>query len=194
MSRWEDDLVDPFLADLEDQAVELGALALALEDVAPPASLRDAILGAARIEGRLDRFAALVAELLDVSEARASQLLDGIARPESWTEGPAPGVTLYHVEGGPRVAGSVTGSVHMPAGAEFPEHEHLGEEAVLVVQGSFEDGVTGAVHRPGDVVRMPAGSAHSFRARPGPALVYLVVLGVGVRIGELVMRADDPRL
>jgi hypothetical protein len=50
------------------------------------------------------------------------------------------------------------------------------------------------VHRPGDVVRMPASSAHDFRARPGPALVYLVVLETGVRIGDVVLRADDPKL
>lgn len=192
-SRWEDDLLDPFLGDLPDGEVESLALALS-EEVAPRASLRDAIVGAAKLEGRLDRFAALVAELLDVSEERASALLDGIARPESWTAGPVPGVTLYHVEGGPKVRGMATGFTRMPAGTVFPEHEHLGEETVLVVSGSFEDGVTGRVHRPGDVVRMPAHSAHGFRARPGPALVFLVVLDVGLKIGDLVIGADDPRL
>lgn len=194
MSRWEDELVDPFLADLSDED-GIDALAEGIsEEIVPRASLRDAILAAAKVDGRLDRFAALVAELLDVSEARASSLLDGIARPDAWIDGPVPGVSLYHVQGGPKVAGAATGFARMSGGVVFPEHEHLGDEVVLVVQGSFEDGVTGRVHRPGDVVRMPAGSAHDFRARPGPALVYLIVLQTGVKIGEHVLRADDPRL
>ncbi len=194
MSRWEDELVDPFLVDVGEATEVESMVGIASGEVAPHASLRDAILGAAALEGRLDRFAAVVAELLDVSEDRASQLLDGIVRAESWTEGPVPGVSLYHVEGGPRVAGAVTGFTRMPAGVVFPEHEHLGDEVVLVLQGSFEDGVSGRVHRPGERVRMPAGSTHDFRARPGPALVYLVVLEGGVRIGDQVLRADDQRL
>jgi quercetin dioxygenase-like cupin family protein len=82
----------------------------------------------------------------------------------------------------------------MPQGAVFPEHKHLGDEAVLVVQGSFEDGVSGRVYRAGDVVRMGAGSSHDFRARPGPALVYLVVLAEGLQIGDAVFGPDDPAM
>lgn len=198
MSRWEAELVDPFLADLLAEAAEqdveemVSAIERELAEVAPAPSLRDALLSAARTEGRFDRFAPVVAQLLDVSEARARELLDGIDRDEVWVDAPMPDVRLYHLEGGPAVAGAITGFVRMPQGAVFPEHEHLGDEAVLVVQGSFEDGVSGQVYRAGDLVRMAAGSSHHFRVRPGPALVYLVVLAEGLRIGEAVIGPYDP--
>lgn len=196
MSRWEDELVDPFLSDVSEEDVEgvVSAIDRELAEVAPAPSLRDALLSIARTEGRFDRFARVVAELLDVSEARATELLDGIAREDVWVGSPIPDVRLYHLEGGPKVAGAITGFVRMPQGAVFPEHKHLGDEAVLVVQGSFEDGVSGRVYRAGDVVRMGAGSSHDFRARPGPALVYLVVLAEGLQIGDAVFGPDDPAM
>lgn len=196
MSGWDRELVDAFLAELEadaPQAVE-DVVSVLDEHAAPPSSVRDAILAAARVEGRFDRFASIAAELLDVSEARAKELLDGIAREDVWTDAPIPGVRLYHLEGGPKVAGSITGIVHMHAGTVFPEHRHLGDEVVLVLQGSFEDGVSGRVHRAGEIVRMPADSAHHFRARPGPALVYLVVLAEGLEVGGAVIGPYDPAM
>jgi quercetin dioxygenase-like cupin family protein len=196
---WEGELVDPFLAEVPAEAPE------AFEDLTrataeeagietPAASLRATLLGAAKVEGRLDRFASTVARMLDLPEDGARALLDRVARPDVWEEGLAPGVSLFHVSGGPRVEGHVTGFVRMPQGVIFPEHQHLGAEEVLVLQGSYVDGVTGIVYRPGDVIRMPAESRHDFRARAGPNLVYLVVLAEGVDIDGVVMRADDPRL
>ncbi len=197
MSRWEDELVDAFVADL-GEAEETDALVAVWADqlggVRSRVDLRDRLLASAPTDGRYERFVAEVATLMDLDEAGAAALLDGIDRPSSWVPGPLPEIGLYHIEGGPRVADAITGFVRLPQNAVFPEHRHLGDEEVLVIQGSFVDGVTGAVHRPGEVVHMPAGSAHDFQARPGPALVYLVVVRDGVQIGELVMRADDPRM
>lgn len=191
VSRWEDELLDAFLAELPEESVD--TLARVGPDVRPSASLRDALLADAQTEGRFDRFAATVAGLLDVEPERARALLDGIGRTTSWTDGPVPSVDVYHVEGGPAVADAITGFVRMSAGVRFPAHRHLGDEVVLVIQGSFEDGVSGRVHRAGEAVSMPAGSEHDFRARPGPALVYLVVLREGLQIGDEVLRPDDPR-
>ncbi len=193
MSRWEDELVDVFLAEVPEDEVD--ALVGALDEpVSPPPSLRASILDGAMLEGRFDRFRAAAAELLEIGEERAGALLDGIGRAESWGPSPVPWIELYHVEGGPSVADAITGFVRLPAGSEFPLHRHLGDEAVLLVQGSLEDSVTGRVFRPGDVVRMPAGTEHGFTVRPGPGLVYLAVLHQGIQIGELVLGPDDPRM
>lgn len=195
MSGWEGDLVDPFLADVSDVAEAIEDLARASrEEVAPSPSIRASLLQDARLEGRFERFAATVARMLDLPLDGARALLDRLGRTDIWEAGLAPDVTLCHVSGGPKVAGHVTGFVKMPQGAVFPEHEHLGDEEVLVLQGSYVDGVTGAVYHPGDIVKMPAHSRHDFRARPGPHLVYLVVLRDGVVIGDQIMTADDPRL
>lgn len=193
MSHWEDELIDDFLADVPDEDLEaLGAATLGAASPAP--ELRARLLASATLAHRFDRFAAGAAELLDVDEATARSLLDGIADPSSWHGSPVPGVELYDLAGGPAVADAIRGFVRMQAGAAFPEHEHLGDETVLVVQGSFEDGVSGEVHRAGDVVRKAAGTRHDFLVRPGPDLVYLVVLPTGVRIGDQVIGPNDPDL
>lgn len=189
MSHWEDELEDRFLAELAPADAE--ALARLAEGGAAPSGLRAKLLANATLEGRFDHHAASVAELLNLDEARAKALLDGIGRPESWQASPIPQVELFHVEGGPGTEAAITGFVRMPAGAGFPEHEHLGDEAVLIVQGSVLDSVSGAIHRPGDVARMPSGTTHALQVRPGPDLVYLSVVHTGVKIGDHVFGPDD---
>jgi quercetin dioxygenase-like cupin family protein len=195
VSRWEDDLVDPFLADVPEDA-DVGALVESLggSPEAPSAELRAKLLGEVGTEGRFERFVATAAEILDVDEGEMRRLLDGIADDANWHGSPFPDVNLFDVEGGPRVAGAITGFVRMPAGAAFPEHHHLGDETVLVLQGSCEDGVSGEVVRPGDVARRAAGTAHDFRARPGPDLVFLVVVQRGLRIGDVELGPNAPEI
>lgn len=192
MSPRDPDELDDFLATAGDVDA-LAALAEALPSTAPEPSARARLLGLATPEGRLDRFADDVARLLDVPSDDAGALLARASTPAPYEAGPFPGVSLFHVEGGPAVAGAITGFVRLVAGAEFPEHEHLGDEAVLIVQGRLLDS-SGAERGPGELVPMPAGSRHGLVAKHGPDLVYLAVLRVGLRIGDVEMRADDPRL
>jgi putative transcriptional regulator len=145
-------------------------------------------------EGRLAPFTARVARILDVSLELAGQLLDAIDDAARWVPGPAVGVTLLHIEGGPRVAGAVAGFVRVEPGASFPQHTHVGEETVLVLQGRYASD-SGQQARRGEL-QMKAGSTHSVAALEGPPLVYLSVVddeGVVLADGE-VIRAGDPRL
>ena len=195
MSTWEDDLLDELLT----EAPELQALAEALPwDGPSPEGGRDRLLAAAHVDGRFERFVETVAAMLDVETDTARELLDRIGAPDGapdgWYESMLPDVSLIDLEGGPAVANAITGFLRMPAGAEFPEHGHLGEEKVLVIQGSFEDLSSGRIVRPGDVAKMSEGSAHAFRVRPGPDLVYMVVAEGGIRIGDQVLGPDDPRV
>lgn len=193
MSAWEKDLVDPFLADVEDEQVAALLEALAGAAVSPPRSLRDRIMASADLDGRFDRFLDSVAELLDVDSSRARSLLDGIGRSESWYQGLVPDVKLYDIEGGPSVSNAITGFVRLPEGVSFPEHGHLGLETSYILQGSAEDN-HGAIWRPGDVVVRASDHVHSFRARPGPDFLFLVVAQQGIQIGDLVIGPDDPRM
>ena len=192
MSDWEDELRDRFLAELESADAE--ALARLIGEAAAPASLKAKLLANATLEGRFDRHAGGVAELLNLSEARAKELLDGIGRTESWEPSPIPSVELFHIEGGPGTENAITGFVRIAAEAGFPPHEHLGAEAVLILQGSVKDLVSGAIHRPGDIARMAKGTAHELLARPGPDLVYLSVVQTGVSIGGRVFGPHDADL
>ncbi len=181
MSGWEDDLVDPFLAEIgEDVPSLVGALGADAE--APGASLKDRILAGLSHEGRFDRFIEQVSELLEVDAAGAKSMLDAIHDEGSWHTGLLPDVHLYDVDGGPSVQNAITGFVRMAQGTPFPEHEHMGEETALIVQGSAIDS-RGELWRVGDVVTMEAGTDHSFEARPGPDLLFLVIVQKGLRVG-----------
>ncbi len=193
MSHWEDELEDRFLAELES-AADAEALARLAKEGAAPKGLRAKLLASATLEGRFDHHAAAAGELLNLPEARARELLDGIGLDPSWVASPLPNVELFHIAGGPGTENAITGFVRITAGAGFPPHEHLGDEAVLILQGSVEDTVSGAIHRPGDVARMSIGTSHALIARPGPDLVYLSVIETGVKIGDRVFGPDDTEL
>ncbi len=192
MSTPNDHLLDGFL--LESDGADVLPVLAGVSSLQPPAKLRARILDAASAEGRLSRFADAAAQMLDLSHAAAQALLDKVDNPAVWEPGLVEGMQLFHVQGGPRTQGAITGFVRIASGAGFPEHEHLGDEEVLIVQGTCLDSVDGKVFRPGDRVRMSAGSEHSFEVRPGPDFLYLAVVFDGIRVGDQQLRADDPRL
>jgi predicted ChrR family anti-sigma factor len=171
-------------ADLAATTEAYAALALAIPKEAAPAAdlvrLRERVLASARGGGRLAQFAERVAALLDVAVDAARSLLDKIDDPSSWGEGPL-GTGLIHLTPGPAAAAANAGFIRIAAGVDFPHHRHLGEERIMVLQGSYQDS-DGTILRRGDVSIKPAGSEHSFRVLPGVDLVYLVVLFEGVVI------------
>jgi quercetin dioxygenase-like cupin family protein len=186
---------DPFLDELavelapssaENSAEDIAGAALlrlceALPEVAPSAVLRARLLDSAQAARRFDRFASKVAQLLDLGIDRSKALLARLGDASVWTE-ELPGIRFFWVEGGPAVSAAVRGFVWIEAGREFPEHEHLGDETTLVLQGAFEDPARDRVFRPGDIDRMPPGTSHAFRALPGgPDLVKLAVVQKGLR-------------
>jgi len=197
MSRRDDTLRDAFLDEAlaEDPAAleALEALVDELEPLAPPPPLRSAILAAAVSEGRFARFATTFAKLLDVTVEAARRILDTFEASPDWEDGPLPGTCAsLWIAGGPATAGCIRGFIRLGAGMTFPDHGHLGDEAVLVLQGSFTDLTNGRESLPGDVVTMPAGSRHSFVATPGgPDLLYFVLLREGVELGGEIIRARD---
>lgn len=176
-----DDDLDPEL---------LGALAAALP-TAPPAALKERLLRSVESASRFERFAARVGELCDLARDAAQRLLDSTTDAAKWVVMPDGAAELFDIQGGPRVAGCVTGFIRMKEGAVFPEHAHVGEERVLVLQGGFIDD-DGRRYRAGDEAVRAPDTAHSFTAAPGPDLLYLVVVEKGIRIGEMVLGPGDP--
>lgn len=177
----EDDLKDMSLGASEDDAPDAAvaeaftALSLTLRPPAASAALRARLLAAvAAPEHRFLPFVARLAQLIDVAHDRARELLASLARPELW-ETVLPNVQLFHLEGGPAVAGADVGFVRIAAGASFPHHRHGGYERVLVLQGGFVED-DGAVTRAGASTYRPAGSAHSLTALPDQELIYAVVV------------------
>lgn len=180
------DDVDP-----QERAETLEALTATLpQPLLPPALLARVQTSTSR-RGRLHRFAATVARLLDVAEGTAKDLLDLAADPASYGAGMVPGMSLLHVQGGPTLAKAITGFVRLEGGIRFPEHTHLGQESVLVLQGCYLDGERRV--GPGEIVIQSAESSHAIEALPGPDLVYLAVVQDGLRMGKLLLLPGDPR-
>lgn len=159
--------------------------------VAPSARLFERIVQTTQLEPRFERFADSVASLLDIGRARALEMLARLEDSAAWEPGLFPGMVLQHAKGGPRVSNAVTGFVRLTQGSVFPEHEHLGFEQVLVLQGRCKD--RDAIFGPGDIAEMPASTSHSFEVCPGPDLVYLAVVQDGLKLGGMVIGPDDPR-
>ncbi len=165
------------LADFRDV---LGDLALALPRQRPPARGLEALLAATDpatplrgLERRLGRY-------FDLDEAGVDALVASAFDPARWLDaGFYPGLMLFHLEGGPRVAGADAGLVRIPAGSSFPRHRHLGDEYAFVLQGEFTDD-QGGTYRRGDVLFMPEESEHSFDVLPGEDLLYALILYKGV--------------
>lgn len=142
---------------------------------------------------RFAGFADRVASLMDVTTHHASGLLRAIDQAGKWEPGPLDWIQLFHLEGGPKVANAIVGFIRLEPGTVFPPHEHLGEERVLILQGGYQD-EDGTVYKSGDLVVGAAGDSHFFTALEGADLIYLVVVQEGVKIGDQVIRAGDPRL
>ncbi|MCC7536171.1 MAG: cupin domain-containing protein [Deltaproteobacteria bacterium] len=185
---------DPSVARaLRSAEARVHALGLLARPVAPPAALRARVLAAVAADGRFGRFVDRVAAILDVTMDRARDLLRGIDDPKSWADGGADGCDLFHLEGGPGALRAVCGFVRLRPGATFPDHEHVGLETVLVVQGAFVDSL-GARVETGTQVEMVGGTKHSLTALPGPDLIYLARIYDGVIIGGELMAPGDPRI
>lgn len=183
---------------VEDERFSAALLEALATDVRRPAprALREQLMRAP-LRGRLYRFAEPLAALMDVDQATARQLLDGLDEPEPFEPGPFPGldIALRHISGGPAVQDAITGFVRIGPGTAFPHHEHLGDEHVLILQGHCVETQSGTVAGPGEVVTRSGGTAHDIHALAGATdLVYLAVVHTGVRIGDTVMGPGSPEL
>jgi len=163
----------------------LDAEALAADAVEPRAELRAAVLGSISGESRLAGFLDRLATFFDLGHERSAALLREAAGPAedvAWEGIAVPGVRLFHLSGGPRVASADCGFVHIEPGARFPAHRHLGDEWSLVLSGEAEEEATGARWSPGDLVHRPEGSAHAFRVVSREPFVFAVVLHGGIEL------------
>lgn len=124
------------------------------------------------------RFLDVFAELVDLPAAAARPILDRAEVGRGWEAAPVPGLELVHFEGGPRTAGADVGLVRLAPGALHPLHEHLGEEAIVVLAGGYLDSAGYSVVA-GQVERRHAGTPHSFVAGP-EGVVFAAVLREGV--------------
>jgi putative transcriptional regulator len=172
----------------------LSLLALALPPEPPHPSVRTGVLAAvveedqrrkgAATAGRFAPFVERLARFFDVTTERARALLELASEPLAWTPGPTSGISLIHLQGGPRFARADAGLVRLAPGARFPRHRHNGDEFGLILEGGFID-ADGTVVRAGEQHDRAAGTSHDFVALPEGCVFAAVVID-GIEFLELV--------
>lgn len=135
----------------------------------PPEVLRT-VRGTLSGPRRLDRYTNSLARFFDLSEAQARDLLARIDVPAEWMEGPDTDISVLPVEACPAAQTALASLVRLPPGVTLSEHEHVGKEQLLVLEGGFADSL-GHVVWPGETLEMAAGTSHAMWGLPGPACV-----------------------
>jgi putative transcriptional regulator len=187
-------LVDcsPCAAEYRISAEALASLAMTLPRTNPSPQVRERLLKSLAQTNRFDMFVERVAALIDVGIDKAREILARIDVATTWSNTAVPGIFSYDPPHGPAVADAVVGWVRVQPGVEFPHHEHMGDEAMLVIQGSCIDSY-GTVMRRGELARLAPGTAHTFKALPGPDFIYLGVAKNGIVMFGVHMKPGDPR-
>lgn len=179
-------------AEYRVSAEALASLAMTLPRTDPSPKVRERLLASLKETNRFEMFAAQVAALIDIGVDKAREVLARIDDATAWAATQVPGIFAYDPPHGPAVADAVVGWVRVKPGHVFPEHEHMGDEAMLIVQGSCVDS-NGTVMRRGDLVRLPPGTKHDFKAQPGPDFIYLGVAKNGILMFGEHMKPGDRR-
>ena len=171
------------LASYEDAA---SLIASAAPAVAPPKYLKARLMSSIGA-GRFEKFATRVGQIFDVAIDRAREMLGWVDDPNKWVPSGLPGMRAVHFAAGPACAGADTGYIELAPGAQFPFHEHIGEEVSLVLAGRVRDS-DGTIYVPGQEIPKAPGTKHEFWADGDDTLVVAVRV-FGVRYG--VVRPKD---
>lgn len=123
---------------------------------------------------QFSQFATQVASLFDLPVDAVTALFERMSGSEGWFAGPAAGVEVFPVNAGPKLGDALTALLRIAPGAEFPHHEHLGPERVLVLQGGYRCSTGPEVWR-GEIDHRVGGTSHSFVALEGVPCIAAAV-------------------
>ena len=175
------------LAESEADAHELAELFARLG--APPETDAHVIeRGRARllatVSASSERFQPLFGKLTTFFDLSANELravFNRAADPEHWQPGPLPSVSLFHLQGGPRLAGLDVGLVRIARGTLFPRHRHAGSERVMILEGGYHDHEQ-RWYGPGDLHEMAEGTEHTLHMVTGQDVLLAVILSGEIEI------------
>jgi anti-sigma factor ChrR (cupin superfamily) len=153
-------------------------------------SLKERLLSSVQGATPMLSYVGEVAAMLDLSRAQARSYLKELENEESWERSEIPGVYYRPVER-PSAMGQdeKAAFVKILPGHGFPHHEHLDEEAILILQGRCLD--TGNSEMLSEGSLQFAGSEYEHSAvvpedEPVP-VIYLAVIRGGIKVGDEVM-------
>ena len=137
------------------------ALANALPPASPALTLRARLLRSATRSTPYGVFADRIARLFDWDVADAVALLGRLHDDGAWGPAPLDGALVIPVVPGPKYARALASLGKFRPGVQFPMHEHLGEETMVVLSGALESSHGRTLFR-GDELVMSRGTRHAF--------------------------------
>ena len=167
-------------AELSELFAELGALGES--DSAVLGRGRARLLATVCESG--ERFRPLFGQLrpfFDLSDDGLRAVFERTGDEHNWHAAPLPGVSLFHLEGGPAVAQLDAGLVRLTRGMPFPRHRHPGSERVLVLEGGYHDH-EGRWYGPGALHEMAPGTEHSLQINGDQDTLLAVLLAAQIEI------------
>jgi predicted ChrR family anti-sigma factor len=182
-----------FLSELELEAPDLASvarerLAELFVPVDPPARGDERLTAeVSQLPLRYAPFFDALATLWDLAEADVRAELERSKDRAEWHWSALPGIRLFDVRGGARMAGLHARLVRFAPGIRFPAHRHKGHEIVLLLEGSYTDS-SGKVYRSGDLHEMSEGTEHGFVVSDDEPCIAAVV-EAGREFRSLFLRA-----
>ncbi len=173
---------DTLRDELSELLTQLSALESAESDSAGLARGRARLLEA--VADSSERYAPFFGKLTQFFDLNVAALRAVFARAEKdseWQAGPLPWVSLFHLDGGPAVAGLDTGFVRLKKGMPFPRHRHVGAERVLVLEGGYFDDDQ-RWYGPGDFHLMAEGTEHSLQMGAEQDVLLAVILAADIEV------------
>jgi quercetin dioxygenase-like cupin family protein len=149
--------------------------------VAPSAGLRDRLLREVEGPARYAPFATRVARFFGIGVDDAARSLEAITAADAWRAGPLPGMWRAEVRGRAKEAGRTAIFLKSAPGLHCPNHRHVGEERLLILEGGIVES-DGTEYHPGDLVVKAAGSSHSFTVPTSEACVSAYLLEGGLEL------------
>jgi anti-sigma factor ChrR (cupin superfamily) len=169
------------LAALDGRDDLLGELALACRQTTPSPAVRDRLMASVDAlvrPGRLDRHAAALGALFDVTVDKARMFLGWIDDPSRWAPVGLRGVDGITIPAGPAWSGADCRILKVAAGGRFPTHRHVGAEAALILDGEAWEQVGGEVMGAGYLLERPAGTSHELLVGDEPCVFAVRSLGM----------------
>jgi quercetin dioxygenase-like cupin family protein len=172
-------------AELATLLAELSAVSLQHGSEVTPSDLargRSQLLeGVGQSTERYAPFFDKLTEFFDLSVAALREVFVRAERESEWQPGPLPWVSLFHLEGGPAVAGLDTGFVKLKRGTTFPPHRHKGSERVIILEGGYYDHEQ-RFYGPGDAHDMSQGTQHSLQMVADRDVLLAVILSDEIEV------------
>lgn len=177
--------IDAKLATFSNQ---LENMALAVPEVQPSKQLKESIFAHIEQSGS-QKFVGLTQRIAQFFKLPIQQIEEILETTKDvtlpvWEKAKIEGAYLHHFQAGGDFADAHCGLIYLKPSTKITEHEHLGKEYMLIIQGEVTTS-DGKTHQVGEVAVSPKGSSHTLVSGPDCDCIFAVIAIGGVEFKDL---------